>query len=681
MINQKILFSLAIVYSIQAHAQTDTSKEVSLQEVVVKAFEQNRKLKDIPAAVNYVSPQAMDRFSPSSLVAAINTTPGIRMEERSPGSYRFNIRGSALRSPFGVRNVKIYYNDLPFTDPGGQSYLNQLGFYNFHSVEIIKGPGSSLYGAGTGGVMLIESLEEKATPSATLAYTAGSYGMQNMVGSLTTSTDKVSTRTTLQRFLSDGYRNQSELKRTVLSWNGLFQIDKKRQLKTSFLYSDLSYETPGALTLAEYKANPKAARPGAEAAKAAIYQKMFIAGASYTQQLSSWLVNKSSLYGAFTELRNPNLRAYDRSSEPHVGGRSVFIVEEPVGTARLKINAGAEWQQGFAAASSYKNVSGKADSLRFYDDINNRQSFVFAQASIDVANWLFTAGASYNQLHLKTQRFTPRALGEQTRKFDNELAPRFSVLKKIDNITLYSSVAKGFSPPTTSELLPTGGNINLDLEPEHGVNYDLGVRATFFNKLYVDVNGFVYSLRNTIVQRRDALGGDFYVNAGKTKQHGIETYLSYPLFTTNRFVSRSLFWLSHTWHNFHYKEFEKLTDDFSGRQMPGEAPHSLSAGIDFETTNGLSAHLTYTYSDKVPLNDANTAFANSYNLMALKLGYEKAFKLIRCKLFAGIENLFDEDYSLGNDINGFGGRYYNAAPGRSYFGGISLSLLKKKIQE
>ena len=41
------------------------------------------------------------------------------MEERSPGSYRLSIRGSLLRSPFGVRNVKLYLDDFIFTDAGG----------------------------------------------------------------------------------------------------------------------------------------------------------------------------------------------------------------------------------------------------------------------------------------------------------------------------------------------------------------------------------------------------------------------------------------------------------------------------------------------------------------------------------------------------------------------------------
>ena len=112
--------------------------------------------------------------------------------------------------------------------------------------------------------------------------------------------------------------------------------------------------------------------------------------------------------------------------------------------------------------------------------------------------------------------------------------------------------------------------------------------------------------------------------------------------------------------------------------MPGEAPHSVAAGIDFIATKGLHANLTYMYSDATPLNDANTAFADSYHLLGLRLGYQFNFSRLPISIFAGAENLLDEQYSLGNDINGFGGRYYNAAPGRNYYGGISFSFLTKK---
>src|ERR1044071_3395085 len=161
----KKLFLFFFFSSSLLHAQSDTTKEANLPDVIVKAYEQGKKWKEEPAAVNFVGKGSLERFSPSSIVQAVNSTPGVRMEERSPGSYRFNIRGSSLRSPFGVRNIKVYYNDIPITDPGGHTYLNQLGYYNFNSIEIIKGPGSSLYGAGTGGVLLIEGMQETEKPS------------------------------------------------------------------------------------------------------------------------------------------------------------------------------------------------------------------------------------------------------------------------------------------------------------------------------------------------------------------------------------------------------------------------------------------------------------------------------------------------------------------------------------
>src|SRR5690348_2626075 len=156
---------------LQAQQIKDTVQYyTSLPDITIRAFEQNKTSMNVPAAVNLINKQALGLFSPTSVVQAVNTTPGVRMEERSPGSYRFNIRGSSLRSLFGVRNVKVYYNDIPITDPGGQTYLNQLGYYNFNSLEIIKGPGSSLYGAGTGGVLLIESMDRNEQAGITGEY-------------------------------------------------------------------------------------------------------------------------------------------------------------------------------------------------------------------------------------------------------------------------------------------------------------------------------------------------------------------------------------------------------------------------------------------------------------------------------------------------------------------------------
>lgn len=663
---------------------TDTIKEKTLQEVVVKAYEQNRRLQDVPAAVNYVGPSTLRRFNPVSIVQAINSTPGIRMEERSPGSYRMNIRGSSLRSPFGVRNVKIYFNDLPITDPGGNTFLNQLGYYNINSIEIIKGPGSSLYGAGTGGVMLIESMRDNEQPRIEAEYTAGSYGMQNIHAEVVTSSNKMISRLSMQHQESNGYRNHSAMKRDVFSWNGQFDLGENKQLKTTFLYGNLFYETPGALTLNEYELNPKAARPGsaafpgAEGAQAAIMQKQFIAGASYTQQLLSKLQNKTVFYGMFTDFRNPAIQNYGHNNEPHFGGRTVFKFTDSINRSAINLDFGAELQQGFTTVSIYKNVGGRADSLRTYDEIINRQGLIFTQASLDNKDWTVTASASLNFLRVDFERFAPQSLGKKRRTFSNQVAPRFAVLKKFKQFNIYTSVSRGFSPPTTAELIPTGGAANLDLNAEQGTNYDFGIKGTIARRLTVDINAFYFSLDNAIVQRRTAGGGDFYVNSGKTDQHGIETSINYPLFQSAAFIERSNFWFSHTWHNFHYKEFKQINNDFSGRQMPAVAPHTISTGFDFVAKNGILGTVNYYYSDKVALNDPNTAYANAYHLVGLKLGYQTMIgQKAQIRISGGADNLFDQKYSLGNDANGFGGRYYNAAAGRNYYATLAIRFSGK----
>lgn len=659
----------------------DSLKEIELDSVVVKAFNQNSRLRDVAAAVAYLNRTTLKRFGTASVVEAVNTVPGIRMEERSPGSYRFAIRGSSLRSPFGVRNVKIYYNDLPLTDPSGQTYLNSLGAYDYGSIEVSKGPGSSFYGAGTGGVLLINSADNN--PAFFAEHTVGTFGLQNSYAAVTTSTKLFQNAISFQHQQSDGYRVQSALNRNVLNWTSTISINEKSSLKTTFLYSDLFYQTPGALTLAEYNSNPKAARPaagafpGAAAARAAIHQQSFLAGASFTQNLTTHLQNKTVAYGAFTKLRNSAIRNYGRNSEPHVGGRTVFTWTELFQNPMFTANAGAEWQQGFASYSVHKNNGGEADSLQTLDDVTNRQAFVFGHVAWAKNGWNITAGASINQYKIQFQRFFPMPLPVQKRTFNNEVAPRFSVLHTFKKGSVYSSIAKGFSSPTTAEAVPTGSAVNLDLNAERGINYDVGFRGNFFNSLYVDVNAFVFRLKNGIVQRRDSAGGDYYINAGATRQRGVEASARQPLFLHHANIKSAL-WASYTYHHFRYLDFKQVATDFSGNALPDVATHTVASGVDFSYTF-FTAAFSYYYSSKVLLNDANTAYADAYHLVSAKLAYDlPVATLLRAGIAVGVNNLLNQKYSLGNDINAAAGRYYNAAARRNYYVSLSFSWLRKK---
>jgi iron complex outermembrane receptor protein len=681
-----VSFFACICFSSIAQTQPDSSKE--LGEVVITAFEQNRKLMDVPAAISYVGQKQLNRFGNASIVPALNAAPGVRMEERSPGSYRLNIRGSSLRSPFGVRNVKVYLNDIPFTEPGGSTYLNLLGFYNINSVEILKGPSGSLYGGGSGGAVLIKTNNSNQPAGVGVDYTYGSFGLQNANVYARIGEGNAQQTISFSKLHSDGYREWTRLDRSVFSWDSRFTINDKQSIRTYLMYADLSYQTPGGLTAAEFAANPKQARPRVGAtpssaqANASVNQKSFLAGVSYDYAICDNFKNTTSVYGAFSQFANPTVRNYERRSEPHTGGRTTFSYSPTVGLGELKFVAGAELQRGWYNIRVYKNVNGKSDSLQTEDEVNPFLWSVFAQADWKLPqDWIITTGVSSNQNTIEIIRLNKFPLSPQKRTYANELAPRISVLKKLANtVSIYASVAKGFSAPTSAEVLPSTGVISTDLNAEEGWNYEAGVRISYRQKLFVDVNAFLFNLNNTIVQRRDAGGADYFVNAGSTKQQGIEANVRYlVLDDAEQFVSNLTAWTSYTLNDFKYQDFKQLSNDYSGKNLPSVPDNIFAAGIDLVLKPGIYANFTYTYNSKTPLNDANTFYGNDFHLLAARIGFKQLYaKGFRFDLFVSGDNLFNEVYSLGNDINAAANRFYNVAPGRNYAVGVAMFWGKKK---
>lgn len=685
----KKLLILFFVFSKTLSAQTIDNKDSAqiLENVIVKAYEQNRSLIDVAAPVSVTSQAQLNRFGNMSILPALNITPGVSMEERSPGSYRLNIRGSSLRSPFGVRDVKIYLNDIPLTDPSGNTYLNQLSFYNFNSIEIIKGPASSLYGAGIGGAMLIHTLPGQWSPGISLAYSMGSFNTNNINVNAKTGNASRGNSFNYSHQTSDGYRQQAKMRRDIATWESVLKVSDKQTLHAYMSYSDLFYETPGGLTLAQYNADPKQARPGSGSRpgavenKAAIYQKIFLTGFSNDYQFNDHWSNTTSVYGSYTDFVNPNIRVYEDRKEPHFGGRSVFEFKKKINQTAFQLDFGAEAQKGFFNTRDYGNNLGVADSLLSDDNLDNWQYMIFAQANFELPHgWIITGGASLNKSSIRDVNLSARPATTQERIFKNQLAPHLSILKELKkHISAYASIARGFSPPTVSEVLRSDGLFGTNLQPEDGMDYEVGLKGTLLhNKLYFDVSGFFFDLKNTIVQRIDADGVYYYVNAGSAKQKGVEMYAAYQLVDEpSHFINSAKLWASYALHDFHYGNFKQVNDDFSKNKLPGAAPNVVVSGLDINSKAGVYLNVTYNYTDKIALNDANSAYASSYNLLGARLGYKKDFsKKIGAEIFAGADNIFDTKYSLGNDINAAVGRYYNAAPGRNYYAGVAFRFNK-----
>jgi iron complex outermembrane receptor protein len=108
------------------------------------------------------------------------------------------------------------------------------------------------------------------------------------------------------------------------------------------------------------------------------------------------------------------------------------------------------------------------------------------------------------------------------------------------------------------------------------------------------------------------------------------------------------------------------------------APTIFWLGTDI-TIWKFYVNLSGGFTDAIPLDDANSEYAESYVLVSTRLGFKGSIAgKVPIEIFTGVDNLLDERYSLGNDLNAFGGRYYNAAAPRNYFAGISIMPYQKR---
>jgi iron complex outermembrane receptor protein len=685
----RILFSAFLLSTaVAAGAQTvlpagnrnDTLTATGLPDTVtVTAFHLQTKWKETPAAIAVINQQTFERLGQASLVPVFNTVAGVRMEERSPGSYRLSVRGSLLRSPFGIRNLKIYWDEIPLTDAGGNSYFNLVDFSQLQSAEIIKGPAASMYGANTGGAVLLHSVEmppRAAGHSWELGLGGGAYGLFRQHAGYRYEDTTVSLQIRQLHQQSDGYRQQSRLRKDGVQVNSRLRLNKNQQLSVLAFYTDLYYQTPGGITLQQMEQDPKLARqktpalPGAVDQHAAIYNKTVFGGLSLQSNLGAHWQNTTVVTLNHTDFKNPFITNYEKREEWNYGGRSVFRYRLTNRAVQWNATAGIEWLHNKASVDNYGNRAGASDTIQFKDKLRATQSFAFAQADLRVSRWLFQGGVSRNLLGYRYQRISDPGSQEQEKSFDDVWAPRFSLLYRLTgNISVYLVAAKGFSPPSLAEVRPSDGNYYGDLQPEHGWNYEAGVKGEIWqNRIRFDISAYDFRLKDAIVRRTNTGGAEYFVNAGGTSQKGVECFVQARLFPFLTVYN------SFSYQPYRFTSYSVAGADYSGNRITGVPRTIQVSGADFALPQGWFTSVVLNRTSAVTLNDAATVEAGAYHLLQAKIGRHWQIGRLQAEVFVAADNLLNETYSLGNDLNAMGNRYYNPAPVRNFSGGMLLRL-------
>lgn len=675
-----------IVSSGFAQGKVDSVQKV--KEIVIRAYLSEQPILKVPSSVSLISNKQLRDQPGITMLPALNAVPGVRMEERSPGSYRLSIRGSSLRSPFGVRNVKIYLDELPLTDAGGNTYLNLIDVNSINNIEVLKGPDGSLFGANSGGVVLINPIDKNAdSTSASVGISSGSYGLfhSKLAVQKKFKNQYLNINHSYQK--SDGYREHSAMSRNYAQLMYRMNYAKENQLRVIAFYSDLQYNTPGGLTLAQYTANPQAARPstafvaGPVAQKARIENQTLYGGVVNDAKITGNLRHVFAVYGSKTDFLNPFITNYEIREE-YTGGIRTYLElsGNKENAVDWKWNGGLELQSTSADIANYNNLRGVRGTLQAQDDILSRQFFYFTRFSANIGEKLTAeVAASLNYYRLMFSKEFSANVSSNDRNFRPELMPRFALSYQIsDLLALRSSISRGYSPPTIAEVRASDNKINNTLESETGWNYEAGFRLRNNNdRLWMDASIFQYRLENAIVRRVNADDTEFFLNAGGTRQTGLETQASYWLIEpgSRGFLSGLQIQNSFTLSRYFFRDYQSGRNNFSGNRLTGTPRSVVVSGLDFRFQKNFFLFAQHNYTSKIPLNDANSVYAGSFDLVHFKAGWRssKPEKPV-LEFYAGVDNLLNETYSLGNDINAFGGRFFNAAAMRNFFGGVKYTL-------
>lgn len=698
-----------------AHTQDSIpvrTETLLLREVSIEAFRSGKPISETPAAIGLLSSVHLKHNDATSLQNALNVVPGVIMESRGyGGSQRINIRGNFLRSPFAVRNVKMYFNGIPISSPDGTAPLEVMDAFDLGGIEIIKGPAGSLYGSGTGGVMLFTP--ERVGFHSLLKHSTliGDFGLKRITTALELRLSE-NTDLRLSHIFQEnkGYRDQEFNRRQNVSLFLNHRFNEKHKLFWYSTYFNGHLALPGALIAQQVEEDPTQANAFSIANNASLYRERFFTGLSHQWQIAPRLNLTTALYGMTTDKTNPygtaaayTRNGYKREGSDGTGGRAemtYFIVSND--DHLLKAMVGSEVQYEQFTSSEWRNVLGQPGDLKYIYNVDFFSSMAFASLDYTYKGRLFLHAST--SLNNSTQQIQATGFNnvrlDSSATLNSELLPRLAASFTFHPFFKpFVSVSFGSSNPTVFEQVEiqqfgsaTGFSNSTGLRSERGVNYEVGVKGTNISRFSYELSAYHFQLNQAILPgiRNQFFEGTndieeftIYTNAGSVLQRGIEGTLRYR--TDMRGANAFECWMTGQLTDYRFKEYTLFNESYAGQLIPGIPQASFSSGFSLEVwKKRLRWSVQHYYYDRITLNNSNTDFSNPYHLVNTRIDWQTPLRKGSAwaygqmlAVFVGINNCLNAEYTSFLQTNAVAQRYYNPSPPLNVYGGVQFSIGKK----
>lgn len=671
------MVSVGASASVSAAANEEAS-DAKLDEIVVSATRIDKRIKEIPAAVSAVTRDDIQLGRQQlALDESLAGVPGVFMQSRYNFSrdLRIAIRGFGARSSFGIRGIKIIVDGIPESLPDGQGQSDAIDLGSAQQIEVIRGASSSLYGNASGGVINITSERGAAEPFAETRVARGDFGYEKYQLKFGGAAGRLNYLVNLSDLRYDGYRIHSKTENSLLNARLLYAIDKDSELDVVLNLTDQPMaQDPGGINLAQAQTDPTSARQ---------QNVDFDAGEELEQQRLGLRYEKSFGENHALRLRNYYVWRDFANKLPFTGGGSTRFERFFVGggaayahTGRLfdrtnNLIVGLDVDRQKDDRQRFDNNMGVIGSLLADQDEIVTSTGLFVQNEIALTDALaLTLGLRYDEIKYEVEdKFLSDGDDSASRTLD-EFSPMVGIVySPFESANIYATISTAFESPTTVELTnPSGtGGFNAQVDPQLATNYEIGIRGTIGER-----NSFEFALFSIDVEDElipfEVGGRDIFENAGQSSREGIElAYASKP-------IDALSIGLSYTYSEFKFDRFVNDSGtDFSGNTIPGIPEEVLWGELVYTSQSGFYAAVEGRNVGKIYANNANTVAVDSYTVVDARAGVaDWRFGNWVFEPFIGVNNLTDERYNAEIRINAFGGRYYEPAPDRHFYGGLAI---------
>jgi len=474
----------------QEPSPTSSPTVIESERIIVSATRTEIPLDQSPASVSVIDSQSIDQKQIERVGDALREVPGLAVVQTGTPGQLTSVFTRGLPS----ETTQVLLDGIPINQGlSGAFNFADLTTDNIDRIEVARGPQSTLYGPrALAGVIQIFTKQGDGPPGITLSAEGGSYDTFRETLESDGKIDQFDYSIGASRLDTDNARPNNQYRNTAAIADVGWSPNEQLRIGSLFTYSVSDTGNPNTIfdpkPLDNFLTERWLIAPHIDLRIDDWWEHKFIFSYDHERQLND--PNQDGFVG-------PTRALFERATIDYQNDlRPTSWLTLTSGFFYSRVNAGQERpfvSQAFGPQPTF--ISDRTE-----------ETAGFLQATVTpLTNWTLVAGGRLDHFN----------------QFGNVWTYRFASSYKIEktNTTLHSSVATGFSPPSSQDKI--FGN-NFSLKPEKDFGWDAGIEQRFLeNRVTVGATYFHNDLSNVI-----GFNGLFEtLNLGAARTQGLETEL------------------------------------------------------------------------------------------------------------------------------------------------------------